>query len=503
MLDQAGALDTFVDANFNALSLAEAKYDFSIGHNDPESVAQAAAVQEFIDNGGTFISDAANPLDTTPLGLAIASAYKAEDSLNDAIFRATGMFHKFGFDHRQSFNALADDAALLTVLDRAIKDTDSITISDSHCYAGNRAVDGSGRDVPACFADFQINKVPSGLVMGGRTTNPAQLDADNQPITTSIGAMRTLLHVFHSENPTFVERIDAVLNRQTTASERESIVLAWEAAMLAHYDPLHNSAAGTDFASSGAYENENVLMSAQRSAEDSVASGSELNVNMVVGAAVLVVLYAALTMVNHRSSIFTHVGLMVWGVASICAAVAAGLGASAYADLSYSMLTTNVVPFAAFAIGMVLIFVVSRVYLRELANNSDAGTVIGNTLSTVLPSSLFCLVVTLTAVLIGSISEVPVLEDFCYQLALCILFSFIAVFMLYVPAVVIDCHRTLASRPDCGIKACTEDESNEPGFTDSFCISTFGPFLMHNAVRAVVIVVFVAWFAVSIWSGEI
>ena len=408
-----------------------------------------------------------------------------------------------GYWYRPSYKNYTDDSVLSTVLDRAIKDSDNSDITFQQCFLHNSLSDLTGRNVPACLLDYAGHKYPSQMVVGGISYNLYTVDFAGQANLSAIQYMRTQLTNYNAANVNLQSKLQALLNREVSLSERQDISLAWEEAMLNYYLPLYRKEASTAFGSGQNYSSQSLVMYAERSTDDSLAEVSKVNTGLLIGAAVLIAVYTAATMINIRSSIFTHVGLILWGLTTVVIGTGRALGISTYWGVDFTVLTTNVIPFVALALGLHHIFIVSHAYAREVSMATSTTKVLTKVMGETGPSIAFTMFVTLTAVLIAASTREIIVQLFCWQLATCIVCNYLTLITLFIPAMVLDCDRTLAGKADFGIMACSNDANNEPGFIEAFCMTNYPAELLNTHVRIVVSMVFLAWFAVSIWSGQL
>lgn len=146
--------------------------------------------------------------------------------------------------------------------------------------------------------------------------------------------------------------------------------------------------------------------------------------------------------------------------------------------------------------GMDDMFVLAQAYKREVKQGSSVLSVMGATLGEAGPSVAFTTVInfckrtlldhrgwcgsggdgyprllcndvpTLTlgsgspvAFMIGSASTVAVVQVFCYQLVISVVFNFLALFALFVPAMILDCSRVMADRPETCISCCNNQDA--------------------------------------------
>lgn len=494
--------------NFPSFDAAEAAFSAAKTGGATDTDAATAAVVAYFGNGGEYRT-AENPTTAaTPtaafqsaLGTAVATAVKASDSASTSFASAVELFFALGYWHRQSYLDYANDAEVLSVIDRAIKDTSDTTITFADCFRHNTKADLTGRDVPACFLTFSGTKSPHQLVVGGLTYG-STLDFAGKASLSRVDSMRTVLINFNEGHPAFADSIAETLGRTLSISEREEVQRAFEQAIIDHYAPLYAKSSSSSFGSGGAFAEESLLMNVERSSSDALAALSEFDQNLLIGAGVLMLIYAAFTVLNMHSSVYTHVGLMIWGVVCILLATAASFGLSGYAGIPLTPIATSVVPFLAIGVGVDDLFVLTQTYAREVVKGKSVKGTVTAVLGEAGPSITFTSLINLTAFLIAAATPIQVVRLFCFQMAISVFFNYAAIMTLIVAALVLDCKRTLSDRADCGVKLChKEEESTEPGPVARVCATSYPSFLMNNFVRAFVLVFFTAWFGVSIWSA--
>ena len=63
------------------------------------------------------------------------------------------------------------------------------------------------------------------------------------------------------------------------------------------------------------------------------------------------------------------------------------------------------------------------------------------------------------AFMIGTASSVAVVQVFCYQLVISVIFNFLALFALFIPVMILDCGRVMADRPETCITCCNDQDA--------------------------------------------
>jgi hypothetical protein len=517
LTEALGDPTTYQADNFDAFDAAEAAFRSALAGGAAQDVAAGAAVQAFFANSGEYRTAGAPRSASVPttavqaaLATAIATAASAESSIATGMLDTAQTFFGIGYYYRPSYQPLTD-AQIVGLMGSAIRDTQDVNVSSRACILHNTELDGSGRVVPACLLTFSGTKNPPQLVTG-------KLDYGNDEVLDKIGSMRTVLSNFNENHPTFADKISARLNRDIGSGEREDLLRAWEAAMITHYNKFYLARPGSGYGDGETYDTEFLVMNAERSSSDTLDEVAEIDPAFLVGAAVVLLVYAGATMFNASSLVHSHAGLIVWGVVCILLSTAAAIGFSGYVNIKSSPITTNVVPFLSIGVGVDDLFVIMGAYSQEMAIGGSVSGILGKTLGLSGPSVLFTSTVNFVAFLIASATPIAVVRQFCQQMAVSVIANWLILHTLFLGFLVLDAKRAKAGKTDMGLPACStqcrddrdrhraaEDVAQtkkNSGPVDRFCSTSYPQWLLSNPVRVLVMIFFTAWLAVSCWSGK-
>ena len=251
---------------------------------------------------------------------------------------------------------------------------------------------------------------------------------------------------------------------------------------------------------------------------DTLADVAGIDPGFLVGAVVVLLVYAGASMFNANSLVHSHAGLIMFGVLCILLSTGAAIGFSGYCNVKSSPITTNVVPFLSIGVGVDDLFVMMGAYAQEMAAGGDVSTIMAKTLGLSGPSVLFTSTVNFVAFLIASTTPISVVRQFCQQMAVSVVANWLILHTLFLGAMVLDALRSKAGKKDLGMPACTttckrdldrhraaEDVAQtdeDMGPLNRFCLRSYPKLLLSNPMRFVTLVFFAAWFGVSCWSGE-
>ncbi|EGD72356.1 hypothetical protein PTSG_00376 [Salpingoeca rosetta] len=496
--DSLPSLSSYQGANFDAFAAGEDAYLTAIGSGQTSTVAAGAALQAFVLAGGSIYNDSApTTAEAVPAALqsqfagAIARAAGTASVLETELGNRINLFPGLGFWYRPSYEALAEDEVLSTTL-AGIAATNNGTITNTMCILGNTDTSGQdlGEDVPACLLTWSGTKQPTQLVYGDVSA-------------TAVRASRSAANHWNEHLPLYRQRMEALLNRDDlTDKELERIHRTFELRMIAYLEPLYKAEAGTGYASNEPFASEHVDFQTGRSTSDVVDEAGEADIELLIAAGVVLAAYIAFSIYNLWSSVYSHAALAVWGMLVVGGAIFAALGLSLYFGVTFTPVSTSVVPFLALGIGVDDMFVLLRAYAREVKDGSKAEHIMTRVVGEAGPSVLFTSFTNLVAFLIAFAAPVEVVQLFAYQMAINVVLNFLLLFLLFVPAMYLDCVRVLASRSDIGIRCCHDDKrAREPSLLDRFFQGPYSDFLMATPTRVIVIIAFATWCGLAVWQG--
>ncbi|EDQ89682.1 patched like [Monosiga brevicollis MX1] len=504
----------YLGDNLAAMAAAESAYASALASGSSTAAAQTDAFTAFVASPNSFYRDTdgtvillASGAGTTFLGttegqifaatvmglvqVAVGTAAQLDGQMRAIITR----FGNYGFSQRPSYQELSDTAVRQAISD-AILFTSNPDVTVDMCLQGNTESDYSGDTIKACLLTWASSKVPPPLIYGDLPTATVNGTFDQ------IGAMRSVCLTYNEDHPMFERLINDNFGVNTTSADRLHMHLTHEAAVGEYYEALYQGASGTAFAADSNFSSDNFLYLTERSVDDTIEDASHIDTALVVGAAVVVAFWAALSMVSIYSAVYTHVFLGIWGVIVIALGTAAGLGFSVFIGLDFNPLSLAVVPFMSVGIGVDDMFVLAHAYAREVRQTASVGAVVARAMGEAGPSIAFTTLINFVAFMVASATRVEVVEVFCYQLVIAVIFNFIALFTLFLPVLVWDAYRVLADRAETCIRPChNQDKALQPGFVEQLFNKYLVPIILSNPGRICILIAFLAWPAVSIWHA--
>lgn len=81
-----------------------------------------------------------------------------------------------------------------------------------------------------------------------------------------------------------------------------------------------------------------------------------------------------------------------------------------------------------------------------------------HTLSLAGPSVLFTSITNVVAFFVASTVPIEIVRLFCLQMGLTEILNFLSLLLIFLPLMVLDCHRTLVGRGDMGVVCCPKEQ---------------------------------------------
>jgi patched 1 protein len=239
---------------------------------------------------------------------------------------------------------------------------------------------------------------------------------------------------------------------------------------------------------------------------DVVADSASFQWGTLVGGYLVLVAYGALSHAGFgRAGGRSHAVLGAWGIVVVSVATLLSFGAYGYLGIPSTGLAAGVVPFVSLGVGAVDMFVVSQAYvdaMQAAAPEASAETVVAEVLRGTGPSIVFTTLINLVASLVAAQMPIRVMEYFCYQMAIAVAANLLALLLLFVPTVVLDCRLTLAAAAAAGREGggcCLRREAAEDGSVQGgrgsgvisrFASKVYAPWLLSVASAGPVLLAF-------------
>ncbi|KAL8568619.1 hypothetical protein ACOMHN_032275 [Nucella lapillus] len=254
--------------------------------------------------------------------------------------------------------------------------------------------------------------------------------------------------------------------------------------------------------------NMTIAFSAQRSIEDELDRESESDVMTIVISYLIMFAYIAIFLGHFRRFstllVDSKVTVGVGGVVIVLLSVAASLGFFSYLGQPATLIIIEVVPFLVLAVGVDNIFILVQTFQRD---RREAGEKLDDQIGRVMgkagPSMLLTSLSESLAFFLGGLTDMPAVKMFSLYAAMAVLFDFLLQISCFVSLMTLDARRMEDNRPD--VVCCTrvgrrkgKEGAGEEGVLFSLIHWFYGPFLLSQWVRPVVMVVFVGWFCASV-----
>lgn len=176
---------------------------------------------------------------------------------------------------------------------------------------------------------------------------------------------------------------------------------------------------------------------------------SELSIVRVAVGYILMLVYAAVSLVNWANPVRSQSGLGIAGVLLVAITVAAGLGFCALIGIVFNASTTQIVPFLALGLGVDNMFLLTHTYAHSWDQHYRRyGDHTGEILKRSGVSILLSSVSNACAFFAAAIIPIPALRAFSLQAGILVLFN-LATLLLVFPAIMsLDMKRRVANRVD-------------------------------------------------------
>ncbi|RZC35061.1 Niemann-Pick C1 protein-like, partial [Asbolus verrucosus] len=248
-----------------------------------------------------------------------------------------------------------------------------------------------------------------------------------------------------------------------------------------------------------------IAYSAERSIEDEIARTSSSEMGTVAISYIVMFIYIAVALGRYTNSdrflVETKILLGVGGVLIVLGSVLCSIGLCGYSGIPTTLLTIEVIPFLVLAVGVDNIFIIVQTYRRQQENKDlSLEERIGETMATVGPSMLLTSSSEIFCFAIGTLSSMPAVNTFAIYATLAIFLDFLLQITAFVALFALDLKRYESSRMEIFFceKAKTPPKDMGPGIIYKIWKNFFSPVVMNFWVRCSVLVVFSAWFCVSI-----
>ncbi|XP_055969411.1 NPC1-like intracellular cholesterol transporter 1 [Sorex fumeus] len=250
-----------------------------------------------------------------------------------------------------------------------------------------------------------------------------------------------------------------------------------------------------------------VTFMAERSLEDEINRTTAEDLPIFATSYLIIFLYIALALGSYsrwsRVLVDSKATLGLGGVAVVLGAVMASMGFFSYLGIPSSLVILQVVPFLVLAVGADNIFIFVLEYQRlQRRPGEQREAHIGRVLGSVAPSMLLCSLSEAVCFFLGALTPMPAVRTFALTSGLAVFLDFLLQMSAFVALFSLDIKRQEASRLDiccCIISKGQPPVSQSEGLLLRFFRKIYAPFLLHRVTRGVVVLLFTALFAMSLY----
>ncbi|KAI5073406.1 hypothetical protein GOP47_0011419 [Adiantum capillus-veneris] len=349
---------------------------------------------------------------------------------------AVAAFATWGYNWRQSYKEMTSQE-ILSFFNGAINiaknaGTNILDPPVVHCILEQQ---------PCCLSWFGSH-TPISAAFGS-------VEHDTSGNISKIGALRWGANNFHHKHPLWSELLAQKLNQSLEPSARKELVVQFENLMIQQLTPFRDSKAQTDFAPGKQFGDLQVQFTMWRSAEDVLIDANETPIWQMILSAALVSLYSFLAFVNFKKPVHSHTTLVLTGLTVVALAVVSGYGLTAAVGIKLSPLAGSVVPFLTLGLGIDDVFVlvtILRNFLKDKSIQSLSDSLIPEhemSLTTALagPSVVLTTFSVLASFFISSISPMPIVRWFCWQMGITATIHTLGMLLIFVPLMALDARR--------------------------------------------------------------
>ena len=157
-------------------------------------------------------------------------------------------------------------------------------------------------------------------------------------------------------------------------------------------------------------------------------------------------IYVGVAIGEFPSRISSGFTLAITGILIVLASVSSSMGLISFADIGFTMISAEVIPFLILAIGVDNMFIIKNAIDRQNDPQLENRVALG--LREVGPSITTAAICESLAFLVGSLTKMPALQAFCIQAAVAIIFNYLFQLTLFVVALILDYERKESGRMD-------------------------------------------------------
>ncbi|XP_063417438.1 NPC intracellular cholesterol transporter 1-like [Mytilus trossulus] len=254
--------------------------------------------------------------------------------------------------------------------------------------------------------------------------------------------------------------------------------------------------------------NMTIAFNTERSIEDEINRESSSDIWTVLASYLIMFGYITLTLGQYGTCenpqkllIDSKITLGLSGVTIVLLSVAASLGTYSYFGIPATLIIIEVVPFLVLAVGVDNIFILVQAYQRDARPPGESlEEQIGRIVGRVGPSMLLTSSAESIAFFLGALTNMPAVRVFSLYAALAVLIDFLLQITVFIALMTIDAKRQEGDRFDacCCITAPRSKKEKHEGWLFYLFKHFYAPFILKEYVRPIVILVFTAYFFVSV-----
>lgn len=185
---------------------------------------------------------------------------------------------------------------------------------------------------------------------------------------------------------------------------------------------------------------------AERSIEDNIVLEGQQNTFIVVVSYSLMFLYVSMAIGFFPSTIYSKFGLGLVGIGVVIGSLLMSMGLTFYFNQLLTMISAEVVPFLILAIGVDNMFLISRAERDIPVVVTSVEDRISYAMKEIGPSIFAAAFCETFAFVVGMLTDVPALRNFCLIAALGVLCDFVLQMLIFVAALALDNKRIKAGR---------------------------------------------------------
>ena len=187
---------------------------------------------------------------------------------------------------------------------------------------------------------------------------------------------------------------------------------------------------------------------AERSIEDNILLESKQNSFIVVFSYLLMFLYVSIAIGFFPSTIYSKFALGAVGIGVVIGSLLMAMGLTFYFNQELTMISAEVVPFLILAIGVDNMFLIARAErdVPEVVKSVEER--MSYAMKEIGPSIFTAALCESCAFVIGMLTDVPALRNFCLIAALGVACDFVLQITIFVAALALDNKRIQAGRRD-------------------------------------------------------